>query len=51
MINWITADPTTGSGNGSVVVTATSANTGRNSRSTKLTWQAANCTDVERTVT
>ena len=50
MVNWITVDPTTGSGNGSVVVTAASANTGRNSRSTELTWQAANCTDVVRTV-
>ena len=48
--NWLTPSKTQGSGNDTVNVTAGADNTGRNSRQTTMTFKAANCPDVERTV-
>lgn len=48
--NWITPSKVSGSGNDTVNVSANSSNTGRNARSTTLTFKAANCDDVLRTV-
>lgn len=48
--NWLNATPATGSGNGSVSVKSNAAHTGRTARTTTLTWTAANCDDVVRTV-
>lgn len=48
--NWLSPSPTSGNGNGTVNVSALSDNTGRNSRSTTVTFSAANCSDVTRTV-
>ena len=47
---WLVPSKTSGSGNDTVNVTAGSNNTGRNSRSTNMTFKAANCDDVVRTV-
>ena len=47
---WLTPSKTSGSGNDTVNVTAGADNTGRNSRQTTMTFKAANCPDVERTV-
>jgi hypothetical protein len=47
---WLTPSKTSGSGNDTVNVTAGADNTGRNSRQTTVTFKAANCQDVERTV-
>lgn len=48
--NWIQPSKTSGSGNDTVNISALSSNTGRNSRSTTVTFKAANCDDVLRTV-
>ena len=48
--SWLTPSKTSGSGNDTVNVTAATDNTGRNSRQTVMTFKAANCPDVERTV-
>ena len=48
--NWLSPSKTSGSGNDTVNVSALSSNTGRNSRSTTVTFKAANCDDVLRTV-
>lgn len=48
--NWLQPSKTSGSGNDTVNVSALSSNTGRNSRSTTVTFKAANCDDVLRTV-
>lgn len=48
--SWLSPSKTTGSGNDTVNVSATSSNTGRNLRSTTVTFKAANCSDVVRTV-
>lgn len=48
--NWLQPSKTSGSGNDTVNMSALSSNTGRNSRSTTVTWKAANCDDVLRTV-
>lgn len=48
--SWIQLDKESGSGNGSVNITAASQNTGRNARSGVLTYSAANCEDVAQTV-
>lgn len=48
--NWITPSKVSGSGNDTVNISANSSNTGRNVRSTVVTFKAANCPDVERTV-
>ena len=49
--SWLVPSKTQGSGNDTVNVTAGSNNTGRNPRSTNLTFKAANCDDVVRAVT
>ena len=48
--NWLQPSKTSGSGNDTVNVSALSSNTGRNARSTTVTFKAANCDDVLRTV-
>lgn len=48
--NWLTVNPTSGTGNSTVTVTA-EAHTGRESRSGVITFKADNCEDVERKVT
>lgn len=48
--SWLSPSKTSGSGNDTVSVTAVSNNTGRNARSTTVTFSAANCSDVTRTV-
>lgn len=47
--SWLTPSPTSGSGNGSVTVSA-SAYTGRVARTTTMTFRAADCSDVPVTV-
>ena len=47
---WLVPSKTSGSGNDTVNVTAGADNTGRNARQTIMTFKAANCPDVERTV-
>lgn len=48
--SWLTPSKLSGSGNDTVNVSANTNNTGRNSRSTTITFSAANCADVARTV-
>ena len=48
---WLVPSKTSGSGNDTVNVTASADNTGRNARSTNMTFKAANCEDVVRQVT
>ena len=48
---WLIPSKTQGSGNDTVNVTAGTDNTGRNARSTNMTFKAANCEDVVRAVT
>lgn len=48
--SWLTPSKLSGSGNDTVNVSANSNNTGRSSRSTTITFSAANCSDVARTV-
>ena len=48
---WLVPSKTTGAGNDTVNVTAGADNTGRNARSTNMTFKAANCEDVVRAVT
>lgn len=48
--SWLTPSKVSGSGNDTVNVSANASNTGRNSRSTTITFSAANCSDVARTV-
>lgn len=48
--SWLNPDKTSGNGNDTVNVSALSSNTGRNVRSTQMTFKAANCDDVIRTV-
>lgn len=47
---WLQPSKNSGSGNDTVSVSALSSNTGRNVRSTSITFKAANCDDVIRTV-
>jgi hypothetical protein len=49
--SWLVPSKTQGSGNDTVNVTAGTDNTGRNARSTNMTFKAANCEDVVRQVT
>ena len=49
--SWLNPSKTSGSGNDTVNVTAAADNTGRNARSTNMTFKAANCSDVVRQVT
>ena len=48
--SWLIPSKTQGAGNDTVNVTAGADNTGRNSRSTNMTFKAANCDDVVRQV-
>lgn len=48
--SWLQPSKTQGSGNDTVNVSALSNNTGRNARQTTVTFKAANCDDVLRTV-
>lgn len=48
--SWLTPSKLSGSGNDTVNVSANTNNTGRNSRSTTITFSAANCEDVVRTI-
>lgn len=48
--SWLIPSKVSGSGNDTVNVSAGSSNTGRNARSTIITFKAANCPDVARTV-
>jgi hypothetical protein len=48
---WLVPSKTSGSGNDTVNVTAGADNTGRNARSTNMTFKAPNCEDVVRQVT
>lgn len=48
--SWLTPSKLSGSGNDTVNVSANANNTGRNARSTTVTFKAANCDDVLRTV-
>lgn len=48
--SWITPSATSGSGNGSINISANSSNTGRTARATTVTFKAANVTDVVRNV-
>lgn len=49
--SWLVPSKTTGSGNDTVNVTTGSNNTGRNSRSTNMTFSASGVSDVVRQVT
>ena len=49
--SWLVPSKNSGSGNDTVNVTAGADNTGRNARSTNMTFKAANCEDVVRQVT
>lgn len=48
--NWLVVTPASGSGNGTVNVSSASEHTGRDARTTVLTFTAANCPDVARTI-
>lgn len=48
--NWLKINPSQGSGNATVNVSSTSEHTGRNARTTTLTWKAANVANITRTV-
>lgn len=48
--NWLQPSKTSGSGNGTVNMSANANNTGRNSRTTQVTFSAPNCDDVVRSV-
>lgn len=48
--NWIKTNPSQGSGNAVVNVSSTAEHTGRNARTTTLTWKSANVADVVRNV-
>ena len=48
--NWLKVNPSQGSGNATVNVSSTAEQTGRNARTTTLTWKAANVANVVRNV-
>lgn len=48
--NWVKTDKTYGSGNATVNVSSTADHTGRNARTTTLTWKGANVEDAPATV-
>lgn len=48
--NWIKVNPSSGSGNAIVNVSSLTEHTGRNVRTTTLTWKSANVQDVVRSV-
>lgn len=47
---WLNVSPTSGSGNANVNVSTQQSHTGRNARTTTLTWKAANVENVVRNV-
>lgn len=47
---WLNVNPTKGSGNATVNVSSTAEHTGRNPRTTTLTWKASGVQDVVRNV-
>ena len=47
---WVKVTPAQGSGKATVNVSSTNEHTGRNARTSVLTWKAANVENVERTV-
>jgi hypothetical protein len=47
---WLEVSPSQGSGNATVNVSSTAEHTGRNARTTTLTWKAANVANISRTV-
>lgn len=49
--SWLTLDKNGGSGNSTVTASASSDNKGRNARTISVTFTAANCPDVVRTIT
>lgn len=49
--NWVKVTPSSGSGDATVNVSSTATHTGRNVRTSTLTWKAANVKDITRTVT
>lgn len=48
--NWVKTNPSQGSGDATVNVSSTAPHTGREVRTTFLTWKAANVADVQRQV-
>lgn len=48
--NWVKVSPSQGSGNATVNVSSTAEHTGRNARTTTLTWKAANVQNIVRNV-
>ena len=50
LASWLSLDKQSGSGNSNVTASANSDNTGRNARTTNITFSAANCEDVVRAV-
>lgn len=48
--NWVKVNPSQGSGNATVNVSSTAEHTGRNARTTTLTWKAANVANIVRQV-
>lgn len=48
--DWVKVNPAQGSGDKEVGVSSYAEHSGRNTRSTILTWKAVNCQDVQRTV-
>ena len=48
--SWLNVTPTKGSGNATVSVSTSAEHTGRNARTTTLTFTAANVADAQRTV-
>lgn len=49
--NWLKVNPSNGSGDATVNVSSTAAHTGRNARTSTLTWKAANVENIVRNVT
>ena len=48
--DWVKVNPASGSGNATVNVSSNAPHTGRNVRTSVLTWKAANVADITRTV-
>jgi hypothetical protein len=49
--NWVKVTPSSGSGDATVNVSSTAEHTGRNARTSTLTWKAANVENIVRNVT
>lgn len=48
--NWLKVNPSNGSGDATVIVSSTGEHSGRNVRTSILTWTAANVSSIQRTV-